>query len=75
MPAQPAERRTHRALCQFALELLDEADAIVLRHLAGGLTVTAKADATLVTQADTEVEARIRSERPEIADVIVHTEP
>lgn len=60
MPAQPAERRTHRDLCQFALELLDEADAIVLRHLAGGLTVESKADATLVTQADTEVETRIR---------------
>jgi len=60
VPAQPAERRTHRGLCQFALELLDETDAIVLRHLAGGLTVKAKADATLVTQADTEVETRIR---------------
>ena len=60
MPAQPAERRTHRDLCQFALRLLDEADAIVLRHLAGGLTIKAKADATLVTQADTEVETRIR---------------
>ncbi|HEX5579565.1 MAG TPA: inositol monophosphatase family protein [Candidatus Limnocylindria bacterium] len=60
MPAQPAERRTHRDLCRFALELLDETDAIVLRHLARGLTVKAKADATLVTQADTEVETRIR---------------
>lgn len=60
MPAQHVERRTHRDLCQFALELLDEADAIVLRHLAGGLTVKAKGDATLVTQADTEVETRIR---------------
>ncbi len=60
MPVQHVERRTHRDLCQFALELLDEADAIVLRHLAGGLTVKAKADATLVTQADTEVESRIR---------------
>ena len=60
MPAQHVERRTHRDLCQFALELLDETDAIVLRHLAGGLTVKAKADATLVTQADTEVETRIR---------------
>jgi len=60
VPAQHVERRTHRDLCQFALELLDEADAIVLRHLAGGLTVKAKADATLVTQADTEVETHIR---------------
>jgi histidinol-phosphatase len=60
VPAQHVERRTHRDLCQFALELLDETDAIVLRHLAGGLIVKAKADATLVTQADTEVETRIR---------------
>ena len=60
MPAQPAERRTHRDIRQFALELLDETDAIVLRHLAEGLTVRAKADATLVTQADTEVETHIR---------------
>jgi fructose-1,6-bisphosphatase/inositol monophosphatase family enzyme len=57
---QHVERRTHRNLCQFALELLVEADAIVLRQLAGGLTVTAKADATLVTQADAEVESHIR---------------
>ncbi|HEX6474662.1 MAG TPA: inositol monophosphatase family protein, partial [Candidatus Limnocylindria bacterium] len=60
VPAQPAERRTHRDLCQLALELLDETDALVLRHLAGGLSVKAKADATLVTQADTEVETHIR---------------
>ena len=60
MPAQHVDHRTHRDLCQFALELLDETDAIVLRHLAGGLTVKAKADATLVTQADTEVETLIR---------------
>jgi hypothetical protein len=33
VPAQHVERRTHRDLCQFALELLDEADAIVLRRL------------------------------------------
>ncbi|HKO34740.1 MAG TPA: hypothetical protein VJY85_13420 [Candidatus Limnocylindria bacterium] len=33
MPAQHVERRTHRDLCQFALELLDEADAIVLRDV------------------------------------------
>jgi histidinol-phosphatase len=60
VPAQPAERRTHRDLCQFALELLDETDALVLRHLAGGLTVKAKTDTTLVTQADTEVETLTR---------------
>jgi hypothetical protein len=35
VPAQTAERSTHRDPCQFALELLDEADAIVMRHSAG----------------------------------------
>jgi histidinol-phosphatase len=48
-------------LRDFALELLDETDAIALRHLAGGLTVDAKPDATLVTQVDTEIEERVRS--------------
>lgn len=48
-------------LRDFALELLDETDAIALRHLAGGLRVDAKPDATLVTQVDTEIEERLRS--------------
>ena len=50
-----------RELRDFALDVLDETDAITLRHLAGGLRVAAKADATLVTQVDTEVEERLRS--------------
>lgn len=48
------------SLLQFAHQLLDETDAIALRHVAGGLTVTSKPDRTLVTQADTEIETRIR---------------
>jgi histidinol-phosphatase len=47
-------------LRDFALELLDETDAIALRHLARGLTVDTKADATLVTQVDTEIEELLR---------------
>jgi len=47
-------------LRRFALALLDETDATVLRHLRGGLEVRTKADATFVTQVDTEVEALIR---------------
>ncbi|MEP6469820.1 MAG: inositol monophosphatase family protein [Chloroflexota bacterium] len=60
MPAHPAQRATDRDLRQFALDLLDETDALALRHLATGLTVSSKPDATLVTQADTEIEALIR---------------
>ncbi|MCV0403823.1 MAG: histidinol-phosphatase [Chloroflexi bacterium] len=48
------------SLLQFAHQLLDETDAIALSHVAGGLTVTTKPDRTLVTQADTEIETRIR---------------
>jgi histidinol-phosphatase len=48
------------ALRRFAVELLDETDPLVLRHLKTGLQVSAKPDATLVTQADTEVETLIR---------------
>jgi histidinol-phosphatase len=47
-------------LLRFAHELLDETDAIALRHVAGGLTVSAKPDRTLVTQADTEIETHLR---------------
>lgn len=61
MPAQPAQRSTDRELRDFALELLEESDAIALRHLASGLKVEAKADATLVTQVDTEIEELLRS--------------
>jgi histidinol-phosphatase len=53
--------RDHIAhLARFAHELLDETDAIALRHVAGALTVTAKPDQTLVTQADTEIETHLR---------------
>lgn len=48
------------ALCRFALDLFDETDAIALRHVADGLRVRAKTDATLVTQVDTELEALLR---------------
>jgi histidinol-phosphatase len=50
----PAELR------DFAVSLLDETDAIALRHLVGGLTITEKRDTTLVTQADTEIESVLR---------------
>lgn len=48
------------ALLEFAHEILDETDAIALRHVAGALTITAKPDRTLVTQADTEIETHLR---------------
>ena len=48
------------SLLRFAHGLLDETDAIALRHVAGGLTVSAKPDRTLVTQADTEIETHLR---------------
>ncbi|HEY7526043.1 MAG TPA: inositol monophosphatase family protein [Candidatus Limnocylindria bacterium] len=47
-------------LRRFALDLLDETDAVVLRHLRSGLDVRTKADSTFVTQVDTEVESLIR---------------
>jgi len=47
-------------LATFAHGLLDETDAIALRHFTTGVTATAKPDRTLVTAADTEVEERIR---------------
>jgi histidinol-phosphatase len=58
VPAQSPARG--EALCRFALELLDETDAIALHHVAAGLRVRSKADATLVTQVDTELEALLR---------------
>ena len=48
------------SLLRFAHDLLDETDAIALGHVAGGLTVSAKPDRTLVTQADTEIETHLR---------------
>jgi histidinol-phosphatase len=58
--AHAVDDRDPSALRRFALDLLDETDALVLRHLAAGLTVSSKPDATLVTQVDTEVEALLR---------------
>ena len=48
------------SLLRFAHGLLDETDAIAMGHVAGGLTVSAKPDRTLVTQADTEIETHLR---------------
>jgi histidinol-phosphatase len=47
-------------LLKFAHGLLDETDAIAMRHFAGELTISEKHDRTLVTQADTEIETLIR---------------
>jgi histidinol-phosphatase len=60
VPDQAVDDRDAAALRRFAVDLLDEADAVALRHLAAGLTVSAKPDATLVTQADTEIEMLLR---------------
>jgi histidinol-phosphatase len=60
VPAQPVSDREPAALRRFAVDLLDETDAIAVAQLAGGLTVKAKPDATLVTQVDTQVEVRLR---------------
>ncbi|MEO8510174.1 MAG: inositol monophosphatase family protein [Chloroflexota bacterium] len=48
------------ALLQFTHALLDETDAIATELFRGELTITAKHDRTLVTQADTGVETRLR---------------
>ena len=48
------------ALLRFAHELLDETDAIASELFRGELTITAKHDRTLVTQADTGVERHLR---------------
>ena len=54
MPDDPA------ALLAFAHVLADETDPMALEHFRGELTVRAKHDRTLVTQADTGIEARLR---------------
>jgi histidinol-phosphatase len=64
-PLDPACETAHvpdspAALLDFAHRLVDETDGIALGHFAGELTITAKHDRTLVTQADTEVETRLR---------------
>jgi histidinol-phosphatase len=63
VPAQRTKAVSDRdpaALRRFAIELLDETDPLVMRHVSAGLNVRTKADATLVTQADTEVETLLR---------------
>jgi histidinol-phosphatase len=47
-------------LLAFAHALLDETDAIALRHFGGDLRIDAKPDRTLVTQADTGIETLVR---------------
>ena len=47
-------------LLSFAHGMADEADPIALGHFSGKLTITAKPDRTLVTQADTQVETLLR---------------
>jgi histidinol-phosphatase len=54
VPDTPAD------LLAFAHRLADESDPIALGHFRGELTITAKHDRTLVTQADTGVEALLR---------------
>jgi histidinol-phosphatase len=48
------------AWLSVALDACDEADEIALAHFRRDLTIEAKPDRTFVTQADTEIEARIR---------------
>ena len=55
-----AHARFVRDLASFAHDLLDETDALALRHFADGVTASRKADRTLVTRADTEIERTIR---------------
>ena len=55
-----SDDRDPSGLLRAASEWLDETDRIALTHFAGELTITAKHDSTLVTQADTEIETRLR---------------
>src|SRR4051794_29348451 len=59
MPPDAAPPTTAEILA-FALALADEADGIALTHYRGVLDTQRKADGTLVTQADREVEAHLR---------------
>ncbi len=52
--------RLVRDLASFAHDLLDETDALALRHFEVGVVASRKADRTLVTRADTEIERAIR---------------
>lgn len=49
------------SLLRFALDLADEADAISMRYYRGELGTEQKADGSLVTRADREVEEHLRS--------------
>ncbi|MDP8905580.1 MAG: histidinol phosphatase [Chloroflexota bacterium] len=53
--------RDPAALLAFAHGLLDETDVLLERYFAAEVEATEKADRTLVTAADTEVESRLRS--------------
>ncbi len=55
-----SDDRDPSVLLRHATEWLDETDRIALTHFAGELTITAKHDRSLVTQADTEIETRLR---------------
>lgn len=55
-----ARDRLLRELAEVAHAILDETDTIALRHFEAGVTATRKADRTLVTQADLEVERAVR---------------
>ena len=55
-----SDDRDPSRLLGVAHEWLDETDRIALTHFAGELTITAKHDRTLVTQADTQIETRLR---------------
>ncbi len=55
-----ASARLMRELAAFAHDLLDETDALALRHFEDGVVASRKADRTLVTRADTEIERTIR---------------
>jgi histidinol-phosphatase len=50
-----------QALLRFAQLLIDETDSILRGYRAGPVGATHKADSTLVTAADTEVEAHLRT--------------
>lgn len=60
MSAQHTSDRDPAALRRFAVNLLDETDPLVLKHVTTGLRITTKPDKTLVTQADLEVETLLR---------------
>lgn len=49
------------SIVRFALDLADEADAISMRYFRGELGTEAKADGSLVTRADKEVEEHLRA--------------